>query len=57
MGAFDIGVGLSAIGLGLVLEQTNFTVTYLCAAGIALLGGSVFTLASLLQHDSHPAHG
>jgi MFS family permease len=55
MGAFDIGVGLSAIGLGLVLEQTNFTVTYLCAAGIALIGGSVFALVSLHQSNRQPA--
>ncbi len=38
MGAFDIGVGLSSIGLGLVLEASSFTVTFLCAAGIGLLG-------------------
>lgn len=47
MGAFDIGVGLSAIVLGQVLERTNFTTTYLCAAGIALIGGGSFALASL----------
>jgi MFS family permease len=39
MGAFDVGVGLSAMGLGIVLQHTNFTVLYLCAAGIALFGG------------------
>lgn len=49
MGAFDVGVGLSAIGLGQVLEYTNFTTTYLCAAGIALIGGGVFALATLRQ--------
>ncbi|MEW6297833.1 MAG: MFS transporter [Thermodesulfobacteriota bacterium] len=38
MAAFDIGVGLSAIGLGIVLEHTNFTVMYLCAAGVAFIG-------------------
>jgi len=38
MGAFDVGVGLSAIGLGIVLQHTSFTVLYLCAAGIALFG-------------------
>ena len=32
MGAFDVGVGLSSIGLGLVLEATSFSVTFLCAA-------------------------
>jgi MFS family permease len=57
MGAFDIGVGLSAIGLGLVLEHSNFTVTYLCAAGIALIGGSVFALVSLHQSNRQPAQG
>jgi predicted MFS family arabinose efflux permease len=38
MGAFDVGVGLSSIGLGLILEATDFTVTFLCAAGIGLCG-------------------
>jgi len=38
MMAFDIGVGLSAIGLGQVLQYTDFTVMYLCAGGIALIG-------------------
>lgn len=49
MGAFDVGVGLSAIGLGMVLERTDFTTTYLCAAGIALIGGGGFALATLRQ--------
>jgi MFS family permease len=49
MGAFDVGVGLSAIGLGQVLEKTDFTTTYLCAAGIALVGGGSFALASLRE--------
>jgi predicted MFS family arabinose efflux permease len=57
MGAFDIGVGLSAIGLGIVLEYSNFTVTFLCAAGIALIGGSVFALVSLHQSNRQPAQG
>jgi len=52
MGAFDVGVGLSAIGLGIVLEQTNFTTTYLCAAGIALIGGSIFALTTLRQRTA-----
>lgn len=47
MAAFDIGVGLSAIGLGLVLEHTNFTVMYLCAAGPAFLGAAVPIFAAL----------
>ncbi|MGE0679688.1 MAG: MFS transporter [Candidatus Binatia bacterium] len=49
MGAFDIGVGLSSIGLGQVLEYTDFTTTYLCAAGIALIGGGAFALVTLRQ--------
>lgn len=49
MGAFDVGVGLSAIGLGQVLEKTDFTTTYLCAAGIALIGGGSFALATLKE--------
>lgn len=49
MGAFDVGVGLSAIGLGQVLEKTDFTTTYLCAAGIALIGGGAFALATLKE--------
>ncbi len=49
MGAFDVGVGLSAIGLGQVLERTDFTTTYLCAAGIAFIGGGTFALASLRE--------
>lgn len=39
MGAFDVGVGLSSIVLGIVLDHTNFTVTFLCAGGVALCGG------------------
>ena len=50
MGAFDVGVGLSSIGLGQILEYTNFTTTYLCAAGIAFTGGSIFSIASLRQN-------
>ena len=38
MMAFDIGVGLSAIGLGQVLQRTDFSTMYLCAGGIALVG-------------------
>lgn len=43
MGAFDVGVGLSSIGLGLILEATDFTVTFLCAAGIGLCGAGAST--------------
>jgi MFS family permease len=49
MGAFDVGVGLSAIGLGQVLERTDFTTMYLCAAGIALIGGGAFAVATWRQ--------
>jgi MFS family permease len=52
MGAFDVGVGLSAIGLGQVLEHTDFTTTYLCAAGIALVGGGAFALVTLRQRTT-----
>ena len=38
MGAFDVGVGLSSIVLGAVLEYTDFTVMFLCAGGVALIG-------------------
>ena len=38
MGAFDVGVGLSSIVLGLVLDYTDFTVMFLCAGGVALVG-------------------
>ena len=51
MGAFDVGVGLSAIGLGLVLEHTNFTVLYLCAASIALVGAGVFAAVTFWQRE------
>lgn len=54
MGAFDVGVGLSAIGLGQVLEYSDFTTTYLCAAGIAMIGGGTFALVTLKQKFSSP---
>ena len=47
--AFDIGHGLSSMGLGLILEQTNFTVMYLCTGGIALAGAGMFAGAVLLN--------
>lgn len=52
MGAFDVGVGLSAIGLGIVLQYTNYTVLYLCAAGIALMSGATCVAAVFLQRHS-----
>ncbi|MGH8010192.1 MAG: MFS transporter, partial [Candidatus Binatia bacterium] len=51
MGAFDIGVGLGATGLGLILEHTSFTVMYLYAAGIAFLGAGVFAAATAWQRE------
>jgi MFS family permease len=50
MGAFDVGVGLSAIGLGMVLQYTNFTVMYTCAASVAFIGGSIFAFRASRQH-------
>jgi MFS family permease len=51
MGAFDIGIGLSAIGFGLLLEQTNFTVMYQCAAGVALVGAGAFAAVTFRQRN------
>lgn len=51
MMAFDIGVGVSAIGLGQVLERTNFTTMYLCAAGIALIGTLTVIVATFFQRE------
>ena len=53
MGAFDVGVGLSAIGLGIVLQHTSFTVMYLCAAGIALCGAGACVAVSF-AHRNRP---
>ena len=47
MGAFDVGVVLGSMGLGLLLEYTNFTVMYLCAGGISLVGAGIFTVVTL----------
>ena len=49
MGAFDVGVGLSSIGLGLVLEATDFTTTFLCAAAIGLLGAGLSTWSAFFR--------
>ena len=49
MGAFDVGVGLSSIGLGLVLEATSFRVTFLCAAGIGLFGAGASAWDAFLR--------
>jgi hypothetical protein len=50
MMAFDIGHGLSAIGLGLLLEQTNFTTMFLFTAGVSLLGAVALAGATQRQH-------
>ncbi len=51
MGAFDVGVGLSAIGLGIVLQHTSFAVMYLCAAGIALCGGGACAAVTFVRRN------
>ena len=53
MMAFDIGHGLSSIGLGLLLEQTNFTMMFLFTAGVSLLGA--VTLAGATQRQKADA--
>ena len=50
MGAFDVGVGLSSIILGLVLGYTNFTVMFVCAGAAALTGA--VTTALKMKPDS-----
>ncbi len=49
MMAFDIGHGLSAIGLGLLLEQTNFTAMFLFTGGVSLLGAVALAGATKQQ--------
>ena len=44
--AFDIGHGLSAIGLGLLLEQTSFPTMFVFTAGVSLLGAVALVGAS-----------
>ncbi|HKA52052.1 MAG TPA: MFS transporter, partial [Candidatus Binatia bacterium] len=51
MGAIDVGIGVSAVGLGLVLERTNFTWTYLCAGVVVLLGALLFALVTFSQRE------
>ena len=53
MMAFDIGVGVSAIGFGQVLERTDFTTMYLCAAGIALAGALTVIVVTFFQREKH----
>jgi MFS family permease len=57
MMAFDIGVGFSAIGLGQVLERTDFTTMYLCAAGIALFGTLTVIVATFFQRGERRPTG
>jgi MFS family permease len=57
MMAFDIGVGFSAIGLGQVLERTDFTTMYLCAAGIALAGTLTVVAATFFRRDERRPEG
>lgn len=57
MMAFDIGVGFSAIGLGQVLERTDFTTMYLCAAGIAFVGTLTVIIATFFQREEHKPAG
>jgi predicted MFS family arabinose efflux permease len=53
MGAFDVGVGLSAIGLGIVLQYTDYTILYLSAAGIVLFsGGACMAVAFQQRHNA-----
>lgn len=44
--AFDIGHGLSAIGLGFLLEQTGFTTMFLFTAGVSVLGATALAGAT-----------
>jgi MFS family permease len=46
---FDVGVGLSAIGLGLVLQRTDFSTMYLWAGGIALVGTIAVVVAAMME--------
>ena len=57
MMAFDIGHGLSAIGLGLLLEQTSFTTMFLFTAGVSLLGASALLFPPAPRKDLPPPHG
>jgi predicted MFS family arabinose efflux permease len=51
---FDVGVGLSAIGLGQVLQQTDFFTMYLCAGGIALIGTIAVAIATVMESRKTP---
>src|SRR5262245_9355066 len=51
MGAIDVGIGVSAVGLGLVLEWSNFTWTYLCAGAVVLVGALMFAVGAFSQEE------
>jgi predicted MFS family arabinose efflux permease len=53
MGAIDVGIGVSAIGLGLLLEWRGFTWIYLCAGMVVLLGALLFAVVTVRQRDVH----
>jgi MFS family permease len=59
MGAIDVGIGISSIGLGLVLEWSGFTWTYLGAGMVVLIGALMFAVVTFRQGDTHnlPGHG
>ena len=52
-GAIDVGIGVSAVGLGLLLEWSNFTWTYLCAGVVVLVGALLFAVVTFSQKKSH----
>jgi len=58
MGAIDVGIGISAIGLGLVLEWRGFTWTYLGAGIVVLIGALMFAIVTFRQQGVHnpPRH-
>lgn len=57
MMAFDIGHGLSAIGLGLLLEQTSFTTMFLFTGGVSLLGAAALIFPATPRKDLPPPQG
>jgi predicted MFS family arabinose efflux permease len=57
MGAIDVGIGVSAIGLGLLLEWRGFTWIYLCAGMVVLLGALLFAVVTVRQRDVHNRPG
>jgi len=43
---FDLGIGLGAFFLGLLLETTNFQVLYLTSAGVAIASMIVYLIGA-----------